>query len=218
MRFEVDGRASVVVEPAAVVVAGFTGRNRASVDAHIDELRAAGVPVPETVPTFYPAPPSLLTQEARITVVGPHTSGEAEVALFWVGEVGYVTVASDHTDRAAETLDIALSKRVCAKPIARVAWPLASVRDRWDELVLESWIEEGGVRTLYQSGRVGEILEPGEILAAMPSQFRPFEYVLLTGTLPAIGGVRPSRRFEARLTRPDGESMCVSYEVDALDS
>ena len=45
-----------------LVVAGYTGRDEASVKKHIDELAAIGVAPPETVPAFYELPASLATQ------------------------------------------------------------------------------------------------------------------------------------------------------------
>jgi len=43
----------VTLDDPQVVVAGFTGRDRASVEAHISELVGLGVPRPDTVPAFF---------------------------------------------------------------------------------------------------------------------------------------------------------------------
>ncbi|MEO9527100.1 MAG: DUF2848 family protein, partial [Roseibium sp.] len=39
--------------PDRLIVAGWTGRDRAAVDHHIEELAAIGVPTPSSVPLYY---------------------------------------------------------------------------------------------------------------------------------------------------------------------
>ena len=51
----------------------------------------------------------------------------------WVG------LGSDHTDRKAETIGIALSKQLCAKVLGRTLWRLEEIADRWDRLMLRSF-------------------------------------------------------------------------------
>jgi len=201
MIFNVSGtRIDVNVE--AVIIAGFTGRDQQRVQAHVAELAAEGITVPERVPSFYLAPPSALVQEDEIVVTHNQTSGEAEIALiFDQGDI-YVTLASDHTDRAAETLDIAVSKLACPKIIASEAWRIESVRDQWDGMLLRSWIKENDHRVAYQEGAAGELLSPDDLLEMTPFKRRPDSFVLLTGTLPAIGGIRGSGHFWAELHDP----------------
>ena len=43
----------IAVEPTGLIMAGWTGRDRAAVDHHIAELAALGVAGPSCVPTFY---------------------------------------------------------------------------------------------------------------------------------------------------------------------
>ena len=43
-----------------VVIAGWTGRDRATLEAHIRELEALGIVRPKTTPTFYRVAASLL--------------------------------------------------------------------------------------------------------------------------------------------------------------
>ncbi len=201
MIFSVSGD-PVDINFEAVIIAGFTGRDQVKVQAHVAELAAVGITVPERVPNFYLAPPSALVQENEIVTTHEQTSGEVEIALiFDQGDV-YVTTASDHTDRAAETLDIAVSKVACPKIIASEAWRIEDVRDQWDELLLRSWIRENGNRVLYQEGAAGELLSPDDLLEMTPFKRRPDSFVLLTGTLPAIGGIRGSGQFWAELHDP----------------
>ena len=51
-----------------LVVAGWTGRNVAALEAHIKELEAIGVKRPKTVPIFYRVSRSLLTTDDTIEV------------------------------------------------------------------------------------------------------------------------------------------------------
>src|SRR4030095_15810128 len=50
----------------SLVVAGWTGRNVAALEAHIKELEAIGVKRPKTVPIFYRVAYSLLSPETPI--------------------------------------------------------------------------------------------------------------------------------------------------------
>jgi len=214
--FDVGGE-SVAIEPEAVVIAGFTGRDREAVEAHLDELRDLGVPTPDSVPCFYLAPGSAAVQSDRLVTVGSETSGEAEVVLVFDGDDVLLTLGSDHTDRAAEAVDIALSKRVCPKILARDAWPFAAVEDRLDRLVLTSWIDHE-TETAYQHGLLGELMDLRELSDTVPYSARPDRVVLFTGTLAAIGGIRPSTRFRARLDDPEAErSIELDYRIDVLD-
>ena len=41
------------VAPRQLVIAGWTGRDAAAIQHHIDELQAIGVPPPSSVPLYY---------------------------------------------------------------------------------------------------------------------------------------------------------------------
>jgi hypothetical protein len=205
-------------DPEVAVVAGFTGRDRAEVEAHLVELRELGVPTPSSIPTWYPMPPSLVVQSDAVTTVLPRTSGEAECVLVVDGGDVFVTLGSDHTDRAAESLDIALSKMVCPKPVAAEAWPLTSVAGHLDEIQMTSWTTENGREVMYQQGTLAAMMPLETLLGAVPFAERPTRFVLFTGTLPAIGGIRPGSRFRATLHDPVvGRTIEVAYDVNALE-
>jgi len=142
MRLEIDG-VQRVLRPEALVVIGYAGRDRAAVEAHISELAELGVPRPASVPLFMAFPPRLICQAPRVEAAGGHTSGEAEVVLAVDGDDVFVTVGSDHTDRALEAVDIVASKGVCPKPVAAKGWPAAALNGRWDGLRLRSRIDDG---------------------------------------------------------------------------
>jgi hypothetical protein len=218
LRFVVQpGGRLLTFEPEIVVVAGYTGRDRDVVLAHIRELAELGVPPPESVPSFYAASPELLTQRDVVVTAEPETSGEAEVALLVDGEDGYVTLASDHTDRAAERIDIELSKRMCHKVVARGAWPLRDVLGHWDALQLKGWIANGTEQE-YQSGSAGSLLSADEILAAIPWKAKPSRFAVLCGTVPTTGGLRATPSFRAELTDSlTGATLELAYQVQVRD-
>ena len=217
LAFTLDG-ASVEIDPTAVVIAGFTGRDRDAVEHHLAELAELGVPTPGTIPSFYLATGAAAVQQPRLPVVGADTSGEAEAVLVFDGNDAYLTLGSDHTDRAAEAIDIALSKIACPKPLATGAWRFGEVANHADELQVRSWISSGGEETLYQQGRLGELMDLDELIDATPFAARPDRFVLFTGTFGAIGGIRPADRFRAALDDPvTGRSITLDYHVDVLD-
>lgn len=184
----------------ALVIAGWTGRDAAAVQHHIEELAALGVAPPSRTPLFYRAAADRLTQAEEIEVLGAGTSGEAEAVLLRQGDRTLVTLGSDHTDREAEAHSVALSKQACPKPVARQCWPFEEVAPHWDRLVLRSWAWFDGRRTLYQEGSLANILAP-DVLVADLGPLAPGT-ALFCGTLPARGGVRPSARFEMELEDP----------------
>jgi len=94
-----------------LVVAGYTGRDEATVKAHTQELAAIGIPPPDSVPCFYELDPSLLTTAPVIEVDSKHTSGEVEPVLIRHGGKYYLGIGSDHTDRDLQRVDIEASKK-----------------------------------------------------------------------------------------------------------
>jgi hypothetical protein len=211
------GGEEVVCDPDVAIIAGYTGRDRDAVLDHIAELEEIGVAPPPSVPTFYTAPPQLISQAAVMVTTEPGTSGEAEVGLIVGGGEILVTVASDHTDRAAERFDIALSKRLCNKAVATSAWRLDDVIDHWDSLQLRSWLGDDGA-DLYQDGTLEELLLPSDLLAAIPWRTAPERFLLLCGTVPTIGGLRLSSRFKAQLYDPvTDRKLGLEYRVEVRD-
>src|SRR6266516_2116954 len=155
--FEIDGaarRASI----DTLIVAGWTGRDYAAVDLHIDELEAVGVRRPPTVPCFYRLGANLLTQAAAIDVVGVSSSGEVEIVLVSLADGLHVGVGSDHTDRKVEAYSVTVSQQMCPQPIGCELWKFDDVADHWDELVLRSWVTRQKTRSLYQEGSARKIL------------------------------------------------------------
>ena len=103
---EKAGKREFDYEVNGAVLCGYTGRDQAAVRKHIDELAKEGVAPPPSVPTLYPKPSWGLTQKDVIQVEGRETSGEIEFFMLSDESRIYVGVASDHTDRALERIDI----------------------------------------------------------------------------------------------------------------
>lgn len=201
--------------PDRLVVAGWTGRDRAAVDHHIEELAAIGVPAPSTVPLYYQCAPSLLTQEEHIQVLGTQTSGEAEPFVLRHEGTTWLGLASDHTDRALEAHSVAASKQICAKPAAKTLWSFDEVAPHLDQLELRSWIKEDGNWVAYQDGTLASILP---LVQLMEGAALADGTALLCGTLPAIGGVRPAATFKMSLTDPVRDrSMEAQYQTASLE-
>lgn len=214
-----NGTSDLDLELKELVVAGWAGRDRAAIDHHIEELAAIGVPRPSTVPLFYRVSDNTAVQTSRIQVVGEESSGEVETFVFRVGDELFVSIASDHTDRKLEAHSVALSKQICAKPIADTAWPFAEVADHWDQLVIRAWINENGTETLYQEGTLAALHTPQDLMAGFTGAVPMLaEHTgMICGTVGAIGGIRPSTRFTMELFDPVlNRSIRHSYTIDML--
>jgi hypothetical protein len=190
-----DRKTAVVIH--TLIVAGWTGRDRAAVEAHIAELAAVGVQRPSSVPVFYRVSASRLTTSTSIEST-PASSGEVEALLLQEDGRLWVGVGSDHTDRKVETYDVAVSKLMCDKPIAPALWPYEDVADHWDRLTLRSWIDDD---VLYQHGTLDGLMHPDE-LCSLSDPAMGDGTLMFCGTFPAVGGVRPAAGFRYELEDP----------------
>lgn len=219
----------LTLTPRRCLIAGWTGRDAAAVAHHIEELAAIGVPRPSTTPLYYQAPAALLAQaplgaEAlEIDALDLQTGGEVEPVLIDAGDRLWLTLGSDHTDRAFEATSVAHSKALCAKPIARRAWPLDRLADRLDAVTLQSWVSDDGASwTLYQDGTLAQIRPLADLVAGAPTdaaaQGRLGPGVaMFCGTVAAIGGVRPTPWLKLRLADPaTGDAIEMRYRTRAL--
>lgn len=195
-----------------VIIAGWTGRDRAAVEEHIAELEALGVPRPSTVPVFYRVPASRLTTAQEIEATQA-SSGEVEPVLLHHDAQLWVGVGSDHTDREVETYSVALSKQVCDKPIALRFWPYENVVAHWDQLVLRSWSDSDSV---YQEDTLSSLMHPDELLALARPPLGDGT-LMFCGTIAAMGGIRPSPLFRYQLEDPVmGGTLDGSYRMRPL--
>ena len=202
--------------PKALIVAGWTGRDEKALHHHIEELAAIGVPRPSSVPVFYRISTANLVQAANLEVLGPDTSGEAEPVVVAMHDGLWLGVGSDHTDRKAETMGIALSKQMCAKMVGKTLWRLDEIAGHWDQLILRAYATIDGKRLKYQEGPLSAMRNPWDLMSRAGMEFVAGT-VMFCGTLGAIGGIRPAAQFTAVIEDPIlGRKMSCEYDVDVL--
>ncbi|HET8744680.1 MAG TPA: DUF2848 domain-containing protein [Ramlibacter sp.] len=202
-----------------LVVAGWTGRDRAAMEKHIVELEALGVRRPASTPVYYRVATSRLTLAPSIQVSGGESSGEVEFVLAQFDGRLWVGLGSDHTDRKVETIGVTISKQLCEKPIGARFWAFDEVAAHWDQLVLRAFIVEGGKRTLYQEGPVTTMQDPRDLLAAWTGGEPVLAEgtLMFCGTLAAKGGIRPAWRFEMELHDPVLQrTLAHAYDIETL--
>jgi len=206
------------LEVEHVVIAGWTGRDEIALQAHIDELAEMGIPGPQEIPMFYRTSAAHLTTADAIQVIGSESSGEVEYFVLRSDGELWIGVASEHTDRKAETVGITLAKQLCEKPLGKILWPYSEVVGHMDDLILRSWIQENGKRVLYQEGTLSEMRPCQELIDRYSDGAGLADNTLMFGgTLAAIGGVRPSSRFEFELEDPViGRSIRHGYDIEEL--
>ncbi|GIL04511.1 DUF2848 domain-containing protein [Betaproteobacteria bacterium PRO7] len=220
---DVSGAQPLAVRVHELVIAGWTGRDAAAIEHHIEELAALGVPRPSQVPLYYRVSRTLLTQDDSIEVLGEASSGEAEPVLIRAGGRWWLTVGSDHTDRKVEAYSVAVSKQMCAKPVAGRAWPWDDVARDADALVLRSEVFERGEWVVYQQGELAAIRPLMELVSGYVGRAEPADgLVMFCGTLavrPDAGGVgvRPTPRLRVAIEDAKRRrSITHEYRVAAL--
>jgi hypothetical protein len=191
---ESDGRtAPLSFRVKRMINAGFVGRDQATVQAHIDEMRHLGIPAPASVPVLFALTADNVTTADQIEVIGRDTSGEAEYVLLLSQHDVFVGVGSDHTDRALEGASIRKSKQVCKNVVSSRVWRYRDVKDHWDELELRSWVRssETGAEVLYQQGTLATILSAEQLIDLVRSRIKDARtdgLVIFSGTVPMVAG------------------------------
>lgn len=197
-----------------LIVAGWTGRDMAGVQHHIDELAELGIAPPSQVPLYYRVSNTLLTQGAKIEVVGDATSGEVEPLLVQHNGKLWLGIASDHTDRDLEAHSVAASKQACPKPIGAEVWDFDEVKDDLDSLELRCLIRENDDWVTYQEGTLAAIRPLADLMEG--TSFGE-NTAMLCGTLGAIGGVRPAAEYRMELVDPARDrKITLDYSVRTL--
>jgi hypothetical protein len=212
-----DKTDQVSVEPDALIVAGWTGRDEAALRHHIEELAAIGVPRPSSVPVFYRNAVSNIIQTDRLEVLGSDTSGEVEPVIVALDDGLWVGLGSDHTDRKAETMGIALSKQLCGKVMGGELWRFDEIASHWDRIVIRSFATIGGQRVLYQEGELAAMRSPRDLMRRLTgdTSLAPIT-IMFCGTLGAKDGIRPASRFEMELLDPVAKRR-MSHAYDIVD-
>ncbi len=205
---------SITLTVDSLIVAGWTGRDQAAVQHHIDELAELGIAPPSQVPLYYRVSNALLTQDAMIEVVGETSSGEVEPLLIKQNGKIWLGLASDHTDRELEAYSVAASKQACLKPMASDVWDFEEIQDNLEDLILRCSIKENGDWVTYQEGTLSAIRPLSDLMAG--TDFTDGT-AMLCGTLGAIGGVRPASDYRMELEDPKrGRKIALDYSVRTL--
>ncbi len=204
-----------------MVNAGYTGRNQAEVQRHIDELAAKGIPGPKKIPTLFPVICQTLLSQPEIEVYGEETSGEVEyVLLVQDPQTIYVGLGSDHTDRHLEETDIPRAKQITPNLISAKVWPLSEVKDHWDRLLIRSSVVNQGRQEVVQEGRLELMMAPDDLMSFVQSQIGPLDNtVIYSGTLGTLSGEFAfGRRFICELLDEElGRRLDLAYDIKPLD-
>ena len=187
-----------------LVCAGWVGRDKEELRAHVEELEKIGIPGPGKTPIHMNLSANLVTTADVVEVISGETSGEVEFVFLKMGNEAYVGVGSDHTDRGFEKHSIPASKQMYPKVMSPVVWPYGEVKQHWDSLIIRSWMTLGGKKELYQEDALAAILDVEAILDAMPSD-DPLPgdgLVLVSGTVASKMGMVYGERFDFEMEHP----------------
>ena len=198
------GKNEISISYNRLVCAGWVGRDREALQAHIDELAELGVPAPGRTPIFMNFSPYLVSTANHVDVISEETSGEIEYVILKDKEKFYIGVGSDHTDRGFEKYSIAASKQMYPKLMAPVIWPYEEIEDHWDQLILRSRITKNGERTLYQEDPIAKILNVEELMEQIPkNDGLPADgLIVFSGTIATKGSLIFGEAFEIELEDP----------------
>jgi hypothetical protein len=216
LTFDVLGTGeTLTISSFDLVVAGYTGRDAAAVQHHIDELAAQGIAPPERVPMFYPVAASLATQQESCVVPSSLTAGEAEPVLVRTAGRLFLGVGSDHTDRELERESVARSKQACVKPLSRTVVPVDGDTE-WDAMRLSSWVDGSP----YQEGPMSALRAPVETLAQWEDQTQgDGDIIMFGGTVPLLHGTFVfGCDWTVRLDLPGGTALEHRYRVSSAPS
>lgn len=213
LEFAVEGTGETIkLSDFTAVVAGYTGRDIADVQRHIDELAEIGVAPPPEIPMFYPMPSDLFTTEHKHAAANNSLhSGEVEPAYIRHAGKYYLGIGSDHTDRDLEAVDIGESKQACPKPVSAKVIPVEDFSQfALDDCIARSWVD--GV--LYQEGALSGLRPAKEIIDLLinRSNLGAADFVCLGGTLPLIDKkFTAGAEWRVRIDLPDGRFLEHTY-------
>jgi hypothetical protein len=205
----------LVLQDFRGIVAGYTGRDEAAVQHHIDELASIGIAPPPAVPMFYGVPPHLFSTTGSFSRAGGSlTSGEIEPLYVRHRGRFYLGIGSDHTDRDLERTDIGDSKRACPKPIgARVIAVDDLEALSLDDSTATSWVDG----SLYQRGSLAGIRTPANVVELLleRTDVAHDDFVCLGGTLPLHdGGFVDGDTWRLDLQLADGTHLEHTYTME----
>ncbi|MDD4023310.1 MAG: DUF2848 family protein [Synergistales bacterium] len=218
-RLEDEPGKVIEFEPKMLINAGYTGRNREAVKAHIDELALKGIPAPEKTPTYFPKVADRVIQDGTFEVLDETDhSGEGEFCLICHEGVFYVTPSSDHTDRKLEEASILKSKQIYPNVVGTRIWKLDDLLNHWDSIVMKSWVTVDGKEVLYQETTLSTLMEPQELIERIKELLRDPEnldgLMVFSGTVAALFELTYSPTFKVVLEDPVRKrSISCSYDM-----
>lgn len=224
LRFEIEGERenSFEFNPRMLINAGYTGRNREAVQAHIDELALKGIPAPKSTPTYFPKVADRIMQSGTFEVLDETDhSGEGEFCLLCHKGVFYVTPSSDHTDRKLEETSILKSKQVYPNVVGTKVWRLDELEDHWDSIIMKSWVTKNGEETLYQKTALSALMPPAELISRVRKLLHNPEdlegIMIFSGTVAALNELSYSQTFKVALEDPvKGRTLTCDYRMKPI--
>ena len=198
---------------------GYAGRNIEKTMEHIKELEERfGVPAPKKIPTIFQMSNMLLTQDKGIHFIGNDTCGEVEYVIITQGEKVYIGLGSDHTDRKLEGESVPKAKQVCPKPIAIDVWDYEDVKDHWDEIKLISYQTIDGAESVYQDGKISDILPVETILDELHKRAGKVQHaVIFSGTVQVKDGFKFGKNFRCEMIDPVlNRTLSFAYDVEVI--
>lgn len=214
-----EGERPLQFQAQRLVCAGWVGRDKAALEAHIRELEEIGIPRPGKTPIFMNFSTHLLAVTESLDVISGESSGEVEYVVLRQEGQTYIGTGSDHTDRGFEKHSISASKHLYHKVLAPVVWPYEEIRGHWDRIVLRSWTNDGGGRVLYQEDTLAAIIDLEGILTAMPKDdgLTTEGMAVFSGTVASKAGMIYGDRFDFEMEDPVlNRSIGHGYSVRVL--
>lgn len=202
------------IQASRLIIAGFTGRDESARTEHIRELESLGVPPPERTPTFYELPGRLVTFDESVTA-SEMSSGEVEPVLLRIADDYYVTVGSDHTDRAVEASDgIAIAKMQNAKPLSFNAIGIDSGSiDVCSSATLRSWCDG----ELYQEAEAATLVPLSQLLESLQcaAPWLKNEDIIMFGGTPGVkhGVIKYGCEWRMQMSGSGIPTLSLSYET-----
>ena len=215
----ITGKQELTFPVWRLICAGWVGKNKEALRAHIDELGQHGVPGPTRTPIYLNFSPSLVTTSDAIDVISEESSGEVEYVVLKREDQTHIGVGRDQTDRGFEKFSIPASKQMYAKIVAPLVWSYAELKDHWDQIVICSWTTRGGERMLYQEDALATILDVGTLLKELPKDdgLPTDGLVLFSGTIPTKMGLVCGEQFDFEMKDAVlGRKIRHQYQVRVL--
>ncbi len=204
---------------------GFTMRDEAKMQAHLEECYALGIKelICDRPPLVMPISTWAVVTDSLITVQRPKTSGEVEIVTIASADgTVYVGVGSDHTDRPLEGHDIPWAKQVAPNIVAPTLWLWEDVKGHWDQVRMSCTVVDGGEVVEYQDASVAEFWTPAEMLDGVRESVVhvPGAIVLFSGTVVTLEErLRFAEQWTIRMTDPVlGRALEHTYTVEVLAS